>query len=489
MKTGRRTWGWKDAFSARGYFGKQIAANRGLWFWSAALALICTLITYPGIFYSDSYVRVTTGHAVLNNIIMTLKGSGSPLNTENGFTLIPSFFMAGSIWMSGTVGLYAFLQAFVFFAAVFLLIQEMNPAWKKVQYVLFACCPLVFGVSTYFEAGVGCAAGLVVLLLLLRRVPEEKSRADRMLEFFLVVFFSLTVFGYRTNALTVTPVLVFYLLRLPCPRLRKATMVLAMAFGIVAVEVIPAIFRVHGLSNGMTGFVWEILTSIQRMNENERGDYLDYLDEIGGPGSTQRALETSTEDSANNFVWGDALNMSKMSEPEARFLIPRKYIQLIREKPDVWIRVKADFFKRTMGLGPTLDDSEYDYNRWGDMAAYGFNDSLQRRAFYEAYVQTCRIFLFFIGRPWAVFLASIALAMLDGRRKPERRKLNGLILWTAGFFYGAFLLVNVSFEVRFFYPSLLLMAVMDGAVMLDVLRRWIDTVGKRVMRKKEAATV
>ena len=487
MKTQKEAWGWKDAFSARGFFGKRAAEHRGIWLGSAGMALLCTLITYPGIFYSDSYVRVTTGHAVLNQVIGVLKGGGGSLNTGNGFTLIPSFFMAGSIWLSGTVGLYAFLQAFAFFAAVFLLIREMNPTWKKAQMLLFACCPLVYGVSTYFEAGVGCVTGLAALILLLRRVPEAKSRADRVLEFLLIAFFSLTVFGYRTNALTVLPVLAVYLLRLPAPGKRKAAAAAALVCGIAAMEGIPAAFRVRGVSNGMTGFVWEMLTAIQRMDESERGEYLDYLDGVGGEGATEQALGTSREDSANSFVWGDALNMTKMSAPGARREILTKYFRLIREKPGLWMGVKGDFLKKTLGIGPALDASEYDYNRWDGMAEYGFNDSLQRRAFYESWVRTAAALRFVIGRPWIMFLLSAALAALDWRRKPERRRLNGLILGTAVFYYGAFLVVNVSFEIRFFYPALLLMAVMDGAAALDLLKMGTNALRKRRKPKKGAA--
>ena len=38
------------------------------------LALLCTLISYPGIWYSDSYVRVATSGAVLHAMVNTLKG-------------------------------------------------------------------------------------------------------------------------------------------------------------------------------------------------------------------------------------------------------------------------------------------------------------------------------------------------------------------------------------------------------------------------------
>ena len=42
--------------------------RKSVWAWSLILAIACTFISYPGIWYSDSYVRVTTAEAVANAI-------------------------------------------------------------------------------------------------------------------------------------------------------------------------------------------------------------------------------------------------------------------------------------------------------------------------------------------------------------------------------------------------------------------------------------
>ena len=119
MAKGRRTEenGFANVSSGNGYYKRQIAENRGLWGWSVIFALLCTFISYPGIWYSDSYVRVTTGGAVLNAMVKTLTGHRFMLDTGNAFTIIPSFFMAISQGLTGHVGLYTFAQAFAFFAA------------------------------------------------------------------------------------------------------------------------------------------------------------------------------------------------------------------------------------------------------------------------------------------------------------------------------------------------------------------------------------
>lgn len=459
-----------SVFSVNGYYGKRIAQGRSLWLWSAALALLCTLVSYPGIWYSDSYVRVATGGAVLNAVVKTLTGHRFPLDTGNAFSVTPSFFMAASLGVTGHVALYTFAQAFAFFAAVFLLIRELNPAGRKLQSALFAVCPLVYGMSVYYEAGIGCFAGIAALILLFRRAGVEKSRGDRALEFLLVAFASFVAFGYRTNALTVIPVLVFCLFRLKAEKAKKALVLLALVCGILFTKALPWVFDIRSQSTATSGLVWEMLTVIQRMDPEAREEYRDYLDEIGGEGSTRKALAASNEATAGSFMWGGDLGIGKMSAPGATAAALKKYAGLIAAKPLDWLRVKRDFVLRAMGVGHTLDYSEYNYNRWDQMADYGFNDSLQRHAFYDSFMGTCAFLGAYTLHPWLPFLISLVMVVAEAVRKSARRGLYAAVLWTAAFYYLAYLLDTPAFDFRYFYPSLLLMMILQGAVLLDWIR-------------------
>ncbi len=464
-----------------GFYGTRILRCRRIWFWSAVLALFCTFVTYPGIWYSDSYVRVETGKAAFNAVVKTLTGQGRVLETRNHFTLIPSFAMIPSLALTGHVGLYTFVQAFAFFAATFLLIRELKPAYPKLQSVLFAISPLIYGVSVYYEAGIGCVTGIAALILLLRRIGDRKEKKDRVLEFLLIVFWSLITFGYRTNALTITPVLILYLWKMKASRLLILLVVLALVCGAVLTEVIPAVFQVRGLSNGMTGFVWEMLLTIQRMEPEKQEAYLDYLDCVGGEGATRGALEINNDISVDAFLDYSEINPETMSRPGAGGKILSRYIQLIRQEPGLWWQVKREMLRRTFALDGRMAVSEYNYNRWERMQEYGMTDSPARQAFWQSYPEANRILGFFTCRPWAAFLITAAMTVIQALRRSRKTELYVLMLMIAVFFYGAFVLINVCFDLRYFYPALYLMMIMDAEITLD----WAAALMRRIGAGKQ----
>ena len=218
---------------------------------------------------------------------------------------------------------------------------------------------------------------------------------------------------------------------------------------------------------------------IQRMPEEDRTEYRDYLDDLCGEGATRGVLAESDETSANSFMWGSSVNTGKLSEPGATGRVLGKYLRLMTERPGEWFSVKKDFVLRAMGFGEALDDSEYDYDRWDSMKEYGFNDSPQRRAFHRSYLKFNEIFGFYTRRPWLPFLISLGMLIAEYLRKSRKRGLYALLFWTAVFYYGAYLAVIVSFELRFFYPALVLLAILDCAVCLEWIRDGIRLLRKR----------
>jgi len=445
-------------------FRQKIAGIRGLLALSAVMAVLCTFVSYPGIFYSDSYVRVETAKAILNAVVKTLTGRRFILETGNAFTIVPSFFMAGSYGLTGGFGMYTFLQAFTFFTAVLLLIRELNPPGKGLLYWIFSLSPVIYGASVYYEANIGCASGIIALVLLFRRIQEPKMRRERAVEFLLICFASFVTVGYRTNALTVIPVLAIYLWITQKTFLRRLLPMAAMMAGIALTWLIPWAFGVQSESNLATGFVWEIITAIQQMEAPEQAAYLDYLDEIGGEGTTRQVLQSSNESTVDGFMWGGAINTKKLSEPGVAGKVFQKYFQLIKERPADFFRMKLRFIGRALGIGEMLDLNEYDYNRWNRMKDYGFNDSDQRKRFHQSFLTANEMLGFYSRRPWVAFLISLIFVIVESLHKNPQRRLYILLFLLAVFHYGAYLVVIVVFEIRMFYPALLFLMILDAAI-------------------------
>ena len=68
------------------------------------------------------------------------------------------------------------------------------------------------------------------------------------------------------------------------------------------------------------------------------------------------------------------------------------------------------------------------------------------------------------------------MTVVQALRGKEKTELYWLLFWTAVFFYAAFVLINVCFDLRYFYPALYLMMIMDAEITLD----WIRTLIRKI---------
>ena len=262
-------------------------------------------------------------------------------------------------------------------------------------------------------------------------------------------------------------------------RIKRLVPILAMVVGIAMTWMIPWIFGVQSESNASTGFVWEMITTIQRMDPETQSAYMDYLDEIGGEGTTQEAVLNTHGDTVDSFMWGSGFNTEKLSRPGTLGKVLRKYLQLMTERPADWFRMKLDFVQRAMGISKMLELNEYDYNRWERMGEYGFNDSMQRKAFHQSYLGFNQLIGFYSRRPWVAFLVSFIMVIVEHFRNKEKSEIYALIYWLAVFSYAAYLVVIVVFQIRMFYPALLLLSVLDASIIAEWIQTGIHRIQKR----------
>lgn len=169
---------WKE-----NYLVIKFKESRCIAFFALILALMCTFISYPGIWYSDSYSRVDFANVIIRDIGLLATGRGSIEPSKSWLTVIPSFFMAISKFFTGNVLAYTFAQSFAFLFVTFLLIRKLNNNCKILQYLLFGLCPLIVCVSVYYEAGIGCVTGISTLVLLFSSSHEEEIGSGGVLAY------------------------------------------------------------------------------------------------------------------------------------------------------------------------------------------------------------------------------------------------------------------------------------------------------------------
>lgn len=459
------------------YFINQFKKHMPLIIICLIISIICTMITYPGILYSDSYRRVSGSTEILNNIKNLIKQGVCFPNSNWWITPIPSVMMAITRLFVDNIAFYTFLQAFAFFFLTCLLIKKCQFKYRYVLYILFLLNPFIFGVSVYYEAGIGCVSGIVLIILLLSNYGKVQSKFDTIIEILLLIFASFITFGYRANAFTIIPVLIAYIFIIQKNKARTIS-ISSIVIGFLFTLLVPKLLNITISSSKSSGFVWENLEMIKRMPISKQTKYLDYFDDILGEGVTVKAINNSNIHSVNGFLWKDNIT-SNIGANENDSKILKKYINLFFKEPKYFTSIKWEFTKLNLGIGRPLAMSEYDYNRWNLMDTYKFNDTTARHKFMDSYIKFNNIFCLFTRVPIFTFALSTVLVLLEIFNKNENRKLYLFILMIAIFYYGAFLITTQSFEIRYFYPSAYLMMVIDASMMIDLICFYTNKVTRR----------
>ena len=455
----------------KSFYIQKIKNNKNIIIGSLFLAILCTLITYPGIWYSDSYSRYNMSLTIGKCLKMILNGQRNLINVSCWLTVVPSFFMEFFKVITGNIAAYTVFQAFMFFQATFLLCKKLNNCKKsylKAKYIILALSPLIYCVSVYYEASILCVAALVYLILLLDMIKINKSVFDKIIEFGLIIFFSFMMFGYRANAFTVIPVLLFYIYKLKIDKKLKLLTTFSLMFGYLLTFLLPMFLNIKIMSSVSAGFAWEIISVIQHLDEEKKLNYLNYLDEIGGSGSTKEALKISTESSVNSLFESE-INKENLSKEGNSKIILSKYINLIIKEPLTYFKVKGNFTLKTLGIVKKISYAEYNYNRWNIMKKYNFSDSKMRVLFVKSYDKFNELFGFVIRRPWIVYLLTILDIVASKKQKDKKTNYYLFIFMLSVFYYGAYIINTQSFEIRYFYPSLYLCFILDLSIFFNFI--------------------
>lgn len=448
---------------------------------AAFIAAALTAVSYPGILYSDSYVRINMANAML---------AGDAAALSNWLSVLPSVFIALSLWLCGSISLYTFAQSFLFLFTSYLVLERFCGRLWYLFATLFTLCPAFFGYSVYLEGSVGCVCALNILILLICFEKEDEPLLDVVIRCVLAFAAWTVLFGFRQNSFTVIPAVLFYIWHIARKRRSYKTAVVhtgLVGLSLALVLALPSLlgFGVR-VDVSSAGFLWESVGIIKSLPD--KTGYEEYFDYLGGDASTLAALEANSERNVNAIF--DAFPMDAVFEPGNAAQIKRDYLSLLSSQPKAFFENKLAFASRTLGISAPLDDAEFDYNRYDAMDAYKFNDVPRRFQFVSVFHSFMESFSL-ARRPWLCFLLCAALlAVLTILRKRaffadcarERLPKAWFVYALAVFYYAAFLVTTQSHEFRYFFPAFALLflcvccalGTLADSLLAKVLRRQGD---------------
>ena len=445
---------------------------------ASVLGLVCTVITWPGIFYSDSYGRWQMARDL---------SVGNLATQDDWLSAPPQLFMAAVYKLSGgRYGAYTLVQAVAFFFTAFFAIDAYVPGkgrWPA--WVLFAACPVFYGFSVYLEMSVGCVTALLWLLWLLLCVDHTRAKQWKAgflaLYFFVCCLLYFVMLGWRQNAFTVLPVLVFGAALLAKRAGSWRPVVLHVVSAALALALIPAIPKVlhfgyqRNGASGSVGFLWETVSMLGELRD--RPEYDDYLDDLAAPDGwlghdvIQQAIESNWY--TNIYGYAGYIPNWIVSYEDNAALIQKKYLSLMLNETSTYVTVKGRFLSRTMGFSEPLVDGEYDYNRDDRMDEFGLRDTPARQVFWQSYHSFLEI-VPLIRMPWLLYSIALALLLVARRALGKTTRYRLWMLYAAAvFYYGSFLVTTQSQEFRYFFVPLVLLYLVGAACLSALVGGWL----------------
>lgn len=443
---------------------------------SVILAFYYSSVTFPGPFYSDTYGRWDIAIGVLG---------GYP-DFVSWLSVPPSLFMMIVYKVFGNMGVYTFLQSFLFIFTSLHVLHAIAPRYWVATMLLFLN-PVTLVSSIFSDPAIGSMIGFNLLFLTCWSAWKQENEEWRHSVFLFAfsLFSSYLFFGYRQNAVSVLPVFILFYVYAYIRKNRHIKWMLGLCgclLSLVLVSLTPTMMSIQPLNSASAGLVWDTLSTINRMPEEKRNQYLTYYDDISGEGETERALAvTDMNGSVNNFLW-DIILYSDIGKPENSQSIRERFITFVLNEPEYYFPTKLRMMSRTMGYPVPLQTVSFQPYRHVDLLAeikvISENKLNSFYSFYQSYLEQKT----FYRTPWVWFILGAAAVFWEKREK----KKFGMFAWLyaiAFFYYAAILLANQNYEFRYFLPSYQILYMMTLSFAMDLCAKLVVLGKKRFAAK------
>ena len=455
--------------------------TKTLHFTALLMAVYLSFVTYPGIFFTDTYSRCRFAIKIIETAKL---GDLGIIDLHTNLSITPQIIMAFIYWLNENWGFLTLFQAYLYF---FTILYICFNTVKKYRYLLsfaFCICPVILGYSVFQDTSVGCLIGVNGLFILLWIYPMKKK--DWTLGQFIIYSLGILIsawvaMGYRLNAITTLPVfgMLIYLSYRKHKKKLIGIQLCMLITGCICVILFPKILNIHESSAIAVGMTWEILTTIEDLPEDEQEQFGNYLDYISGDGSTKRALALNRERSVNGWLWTEeGFPISSVSENSNRII--DDYFKLIITKPKAYWKTKLHFVEQTMGIGLPLENLEYSYNVNEEMSNYNFSDTKSRKNFVDMtndFLNRWEI----VRKPILGFIFGIIMLGILFFIEHKVFVTASLFYLLALFYYAAFLITNQSFEFRYYFIAFIYLALVNLCGISCLMELVSKKISKRIL--------
>lgn len=414
-------------------------------------ALLWTISFYPGILYSDSIPRWQLAIEVANNGVSHLSYFGSH------HPVIPSILQAPFYAVTKEVGLFIFFQAAVYCLSVFYFVRSFYQSaivnilvgatlWTPINhiYAIFHSFDSIFSIS------------LILLAASLWRLRSGYSHT--LFAASLCLIFLCT--ASRINSiLLIIPITLYitFIFKGQLNTRRRFFVLPALALFFSALPImLTASLNMKGGNSWAMGFAWEY-ANLATKSENEK--HRKYLLSIG---AKPDALKDNI---CYHGIWcgheyGEVISKASGNGTIATN-ITKNYLDIVLHEPKLFLSEKLKYLSSLLGISRNLENFEIGKWRTGNwaepLADLGFHSTPEKEQVLDKYFEFSQRYSI-LFKPYVIFgvvAVAILIALILGWRTIA---LGSSLTWgLAALYYATFFITAQNHELRYFFPSLLLM--------------------------------
>ncbi len=441
------------------------------WFpgiFAATYATFLTLMMYPGILYTDSVARWYFTSELF---------AGRPI--PDNYPIAPYFLMGALRWLTGEIGIYTLTQSFLLSLGVLYLFAALvrpTTVGERALVSALAVAVLLIPVQVVyavFQAYDSAAATVMLWLsVVLIRLQQGIGRLSANL-IAATILLALLV-GFRLPAFPVAALALVGIFWLASRRCGRPVLLVGIlpAMGLIASPfALGPLLHAYPKHLWIVGPAWRYMVAATEAKDPIHEAFWRQIEaDLGRKRPSPPCYDTIYCD--RGFLDRISEDQSTRKQAEANMLL------MARREPALLARTYLTFAGRVLGVQAPLANAEI--GRWHDsewkkrIEELGFQPNDRREAVVSAYnkwmdVGTGNFLLY----PLYLFLGVGALTTLRWGLERQSLAQRGLAircalpLFFGALYYIAYIPVSQSHELRYFYPTLLLLQVITASLIMQ----------------------